>query len=138
MSRYTNEQLENMLEDVVNELDLSEAMIEKHGPLGTPPAELVRLVLQQKDLQIRMLKAGMKQISTAILLILLPFFAISQDTLKAELKIKQGNWIKPPVIGYVVLKDCVVIEYLRVNTWRKKEKLLHFKRKHKVVDYWLL
>ena len=39
----------NMLEDVVNELDLSDTVIEKHGPLGTPPAELVRLVLKEKD-----------------------------------------------------------------------------------------
>ena len=51
-----------MLEDVVNELDLSEIMIEKHGPLGTAPAELVRLVLEQKDKEIRMLKAGMVEI----------------------------------------------------------------------------
>lgn len=51
-----------MLEDVVNVLELSEIAIEKHGPLGTPPAELVRLVLEQKDNQIRMLKAGMVQI----------------------------------------------------------------------------
>ena len=62
MSCWTKPELENMLEDVVNELDLSEIMIEKHGPLGTAPAELVRLVLEEKDRQIRMLKAGMKQI----------------------------------------------------------------------------
>ena len=49
MSCWTKPELENMLEDVVNELDLSEIMIEKHGPLGTAPAELVRLVLEQKD-----------------------------------------------------------------------------------------
>lgn len=59
---WTNEALRIMLEDVFNELDLSGEMIEKHGPLGTPPAELVRLVLDEKDKQIRMLKAGMKQI----------------------------------------------------------------------------
>lgn len=35
---------------------------EKHGPLGTAPAELVRLVLEQKDKEIRMLKAGMVEI----------------------------------------------------------------------------
>lgn len=58
MSCWNKEQLENMLEDVVNELNLSERMIEKHGPLGTPPAELVRLVLSQKDLEIRALKQG--------------------------------------------------------------------------------
>ena len=58
MSYWTKEQLENMLEDVVNELDLSDSMIEKHGPIGTPPAELVRLVLERKDLEIRMLKLG--------------------------------------------------------------------------------
>jgi hypothetical protein len=62
MSCWTKPELENMLEDVVNELDLSELMIEKHGQEGTAPAELVRLILEQKDKQIRMLKAGMKQI----------------------------------------------------------------------------
>ncbi len=51
-----------MLEDVVNELNLSDAMVEKHGQLGTAPSELVRLVLEQKDKQIKMLKLGMKQI----------------------------------------------------------------------------
>ena len=51
-----------MLEDVITVLDLSGDMLEKHGPNATPPAELVRLVLEQKDKQIRMLKAGMKQI----------------------------------------------------------------------------
>lgn len=62
MSCWTNPELENMLEDVVNELDLSGDMVEKHGQEGTAPAELVRLVLEQKDKQIRMLKAGIKQI----------------------------------------------------------------------------
>ena len=62
MSCWTKPELDNMLEDVVNELNLSGAMIEKHGQEGTAPAELVRLVLEQKDKQIRMLKAGMKQI----------------------------------------------------------------------------
>jgi hypothetical protein len=65
MSKWNKEELENMLEDVVNELDLSEAMIEKHGQEGTAPAELVRLVLEQKDRQIAMLKDGMKQIECA-------------------------------------------------------------------------
>ena len=59
MSAHTKETLENMLEDVVNELDLSDGMIEKHGPLGTPPAEMVREVLDRKDREIAMLKAGM-------------------------------------------------------------------------------
>ena len=63
MSCWNKKELENMLEDVVNELDLSESAIEKHGPLGTPPAELVRLVLEQKDLQIEALKRGMKVIN---------------------------------------------------------------------------
>ena len=62
MSCWTKEELENMLEDVVNELDLSDAIIEKHGQEGTTPAILVRLVLEQKDRQIKMLKLGMKQI----------------------------------------------------------------------------
>jgi len=64
MSRWNKEQLENMLEDVVNELNLSDAAIKEHGPNGTPPAELVRLVLQQKDATIRNLRAGMKEVVT--------------------------------------------------------------------------
>jgi len=55
----TTEELNEMLEDVVNALILSDAAIAEHGPLGTPPAELVKLVLDQKDKTIRMLKAGM-------------------------------------------------------------------------------
>jgi hypothetical protein len=62
MSCYSKEELENMLEDVVNELNLSEAMIAKHGPLATPPAILVRLILEEKDRKIAMLGAGMKEI----------------------------------------------------------------------------
>lgn len=58
MSCWSKEELENMLEDVVNELDLSDGMIEKHGPTGTAPAELVRLVIEKKDLEIRALKQG--------------------------------------------------------------------------------
>lgn len=64
MSCWNKEELENMLEDVVNELDLSQVMVEKHGQEGTAPAELVRLVLEQKNQQIRMLKAGMIQMKT--------------------------------------------------------------------------
>jgi len=62
MSCHSKDALEQMLEDVVNELDLSEGVIEKHGPVGTPPAELVRLVLQQKDMTIRNLRAGMVEV----------------------------------------------------------------------------
>ena len=62
MSAWTKQELESMLEDVVNELDLSDEIIEKHGPLATAPAQLVRMVLDQKDKQIAMLKAGMKEI----------------------------------------------------------------------------
>ena len=43
----------SLLENVINELDLSEAAIEEHGPLGTEPAELVRLVLDEKDRRLR-------------------------------------------------------------------------------------
>lgn len=49
-----------MLFDVVNELDLSDGMIEEHGPMGTAPATLVRLVLERKDKEIAMLRAGFK------------------------------------------------------------------------------
>ena len=59
MSCWKKEQLEQMLEDVVNELDLSDAAVAEHGPLGTPPAQLVRLVLDEKDRTIRNLRAGM-------------------------------------------------------------------------------
>jgi len=62
MSCWTKHELENMLEDVVNELELSGEMIEKHGQEGTSPAELVRLVIKQKDKQIMMLKSNMRQI----------------------------------------------------------------------------
>ena len=65
MSCWNKVELENMLEDVVNELDLSDSMIEKHGPNGTPPAELVREVLDQKDQQIKMLRAGFVEINHA-------------------------------------------------------------------------
>lgn len=63
MSCWTKPELENMLEDVVNELNLSDGMIEKHGPFGTAPAELVRLVLDSKDLEIKALKQGFKHIT---------------------------------------------------------------------------
>jgi hypothetical protein len=53
----------NKLEDVVNELDLSEAAISEHGQCGTAPSELVRIVLAQKDDEIAMLKSGLKSIN---------------------------------------------------------------------------
>ena len=56
MSCWTKKELENMLEDVVNELDLSDLMCDEHGQAGTPPAELVRMILEQKDREICMLK----------------------------------------------------------------------------------
>ena len=58
MTIWSKEELENMLEDVINELELSQEIIDIHGPMGTPPAELVRLVLDMKDMEIRMLKQG--------------------------------------------------------------------------------
>jgi len=62
MSCWTKPELENMLEDVVNVLDLSEIAIEKHGSLGTAPAELVRLVLNEKDFKIRALEAEIQNV----------------------------------------------------------------------------
>jgi hypothetical protein len=59
MTCWNKQELEQMLEDVVNELDLSDEALAEHGPMATPPAELVRLVLDQKDKTIQMLKAGM-------------------------------------------------------------------------------
>jgi hypothetical protein len=52
------DEYKNMLEDVVNELGLSGSVLKKHGPLGTPPAELVRLVLDEKDRVISALEGG--------------------------------------------------------------------------------
>jgi predicted nucleic acid-binding Zn-ribbon protein len=48
-ARQKIDSLTNHLEDVVNELDLSESAIEKHGQIGTAPADLVRLVLEEKS-----------------------------------------------------------------------------------------
>ena len=64
MSTHTKETLENMLEDVVNELDLSDGMIEKHGPHGTTPAEMVRALLDRKDREIQMLKQRFASVAT--------------------------------------------------------------------------
>lgn len=58
MSCWTKEELESILEAVVNELNLSDVMIDKHGPMGTAPAELVRIVLEQKNREIDMLRRG--------------------------------------------------------------------------------
>lgn len=65
MSCWTKEQLENMLKDVVSTLDLSDGMIEEHGPLGTTPSELVKLVLHRKDMEIAMLKKGFVDIENS-------------------------------------------------------------------------
>jgi histidinol phosphatase-like PHP family hydrolase len=66
MTCHTKEQLEEMLFDVVNELGLSDMVIEEHGPLGTAPATLVRLVLERKDMEIRMLKAGFVDVTANV------------------------------------------------------------------------
>jgi len=63
---YTKDDLNNMLEDVINELDLSEDMIKIHGQRGTPPAELVRLVLEEKDRKVAMLKKGMVDVDASL------------------------------------------------------------------------
>lgn len=52
-----------MLYAVVDELDLSESAIKDHGPMGTPPADLVRLVLAKKDRKIHLLKKGFVEIN---------------------------------------------------------------------------
>lgn len=62
MSCWSKIELENMLEDVVNVLSLSDDMLAQHGPIGTSPAELVRLVLDSKDREIEMLKRGFKKL----------------------------------------------------------------------------
>jgi hypothetical protein len=57
------EHFRNLLEDVVNELDLSDGVIEKHGPMGTEPSILVRLILDRKDLEISALEKGFKRVN---------------------------------------------------------------------------
>jgi hypothetical protein len=66
-------------------------------------------------------------------------FSINQhDTLPAILKLKDGN-IHKYVKGKVVLdKDCKAVEFIRVNTWKKKEKLLPFDKRVTVVDWRLI
>jgi len=58
MTCWNKDQLEDMLFDVVDELNLSDTMIAEHGQHGTAPAILVRLVLEAKDREIKMLKQG--------------------------------------------------------------------------------
>lgn len=62
MTCWSKEELEQMLEDVVNELNLSDSVLSEHGPMGTPPAQLVRLVLEQKDRQITFLRHGLQEV----------------------------------------------------------------------------
>jgi hypothetical protein len=67
MSKWNKKELDNMLEDVVNELELSESALAEHGPAGTAPSELVRLVLEEKDLRIRALEANFVDASKSCL-----------------------------------------------------------------------
>jgi hypothetical protein len=79
----------------------------------------------------------MKNFLTAIALLFTVNAFAQVDTLPAILKVKQGNIYKY-VKGKVVLdKDCNPVEFLRVNTWRKEEKLLPFD-KGEVVDWRLI
>lgn len=71
-----------------------------------------------------------------LILLLLPMLTYSQDTLSAILKVQDGNYTKY-VKGKVVLdKDCNAVEFLQVNTWKRKEKVFPFKGK--VVDWRLI
>ena len=62
MNKCECQQYRDMLEDVVNELDLSDHMLDKHGPWGTPVAQLVKEVLEAKDMEIAALQRGFKVI----------------------------------------------------------------------------
>jgi len=62
MSCWNKEELENMLEDVINVLDLSEQAVEYHGQNGTSVARMVGLVLEEKNIEISALKAGLKKL----------------------------------------------------------------------------
>ena len=58
MSYWTKERMEDELEAVVDALELSAEQLAIHGPMGTAPAELVKLVLWEKDKRIAYLQAG--------------------------------------------------------------------------------
>ena len=62
MSAYTKYELENMLEDIINELDLSKSTIEKYGSLAIEPSKLVKLVLEEKNMKISILELQIKQL----------------------------------------------------------------------------
>ena len=94
------EEYTNKLEDVINELDLSELMIEEHGQHGTPPHELVKLVLEQKDQQIRMLKLGMKDFSNKELSKVSEWISVEEDLPEYD---EQTFWIRED--GYTFLDD---------------------------------
>jgi hypothetical protein len=66
MSCYNKEQLENMLFSIVDELNLSESAIEKHGQEGTDVSKLVRLVLDEKDAKIRKLEKRLEEAEAKI------------------------------------------------------------------------
>lgn len=65
-------------------------------------------------------------------------FSLQQhDTLPAILKVQEGKNFHKYVKGKVVLdKDCNAVEFLQVNTWKRKERLKTFEGK--VVDYRLI
>jgi len=53
MSCWNKEQLDNMLEDVVNEHDLSDLMIEEHGQKGIARLNLLDLCLNKKTSRLK-------------------------------------------------------------------------------------
>ncbi len=62
MSCWTKEQLENMLEDVINELDLSSKTVEELSARGAAPSVLVRTILDAKNKEIQLLKSALKNL----------------------------------------------------------------------------
>lgn len=118
MSKHTKEELENLLEDVVNTLDLSREMIEKHGPLGTPPAELVRLILERKDLQIRAFQSKNK-----------PFFPSDEDVIHKWKRIKFGVNTKQLNED---LQICMLINFIREDASHNEDEFIEW-----VCLYWI-
>lgn len=90
------ERMRNLLEDVVNALDLSEIAVETHGSLGTEPAELVKLVLQQKDREIALLRHEPDGLPEWLKEILNEDILLSFDNLNRSKdlnnKISNSNW----------------------------------------------
>lgn len=85
------------LEDVVNELDLSELAIKDHGQMGTPPAELVRLVLAEKTRKANEKLEADRQ-------------ALEKEKADMAAKKYSGMWDEANRINWAIVNDSATLE----------------------------